>query len=153
MASNSVKIHTSDLPRPSRQGGNTSAPHVQSTIMKALLQSDSVPVIEHAIMHELAASGWSSNLRAYVQALVRSGECRSYEEIMQRVLAAIHVDTESKKDIPNGKNANGTTELSGVGGGDPLDPRNIRVPERVVQEGVKVIRGELDKVCTVVIDD
>jgi len=71
-----------------------------------------------------------------VQDLVRSGQCSSYGEIMKRVLLDIKVPDEKEKN-----------------GDEDGEKKGLVVPDSVVREGIKVIRKELEKVATVVVDD
>jgi hypothetical protein len=69
---------------------NAVLPASASTALHAaLLSSHALPRIEAALSHELAARGWHAKLRDYVTALVRTGECSSYDDVMERVLAAV----------------------------------------------------------------
>lgn len=71
-----------------------------------------------------------------MQDLVRSGQCSSYGEIMKRVLLDIKVPDEKEKN-----------------GDEDGEKKGLVVPDSVVREGIKVIRKELEKVATVVVDD
>ncbi|KAE9967186.1 hypothetical protein BLS_006525 [Venturia inaequalis] len=141
------KIHTSDLPRSLSPSPGTQSkplpPSMNQVLTAALLQSQhnpsqsSIPVIERTLTEELAKAGWTSALRSHVQNLVRSGECSSYSEIMKRVLLDIRLPEgkEDKKDV--------SEEAK----------KSLAVPQSVVDEGIKVIRKELEKVAVVVVDD
>jgi hypothetical protein len=99
------------------------------------------------LVQELAAAGWTTALRERVRELVRSGECASYGEVMRKVLGDVRVvEGGVGRGVEEG--VGGLKEGDGVGGSGGLV-----VPERVVREGVKVIRKELERVATVVVDD
>src|ERR1700753_1929868 len=101
MSSQTTKLHTSDLPRDhaSSSSSTTSSssssnskplpPHLHAALTTALLTANSIPQIEAVLTRELAASGWTTTLRAHIQTLVRSGECANYNELMRRVLASV----------------------------------------------------------------
>jgi hypothetical protein len=69
---------------------NAILPASASTALHAaLLSSHALPRIESALGQELAMRGWPARLRDYVTALVRTGECSSYDDVMERVLQAV----------------------------------------------------------------
>lgn len=83
-------------------------------------------------------------MRTYITQLVRSGECVSYADVMKRVMAAVRADGEEGaggvKVLVNG----GLAEKDGPGVGLPVD---------VLKEGVRAVRGEVEKVCDLRVDD
>jgi len=117
------------------------SPQLHDTLSNALLEAHSVPAIEAVLSHELAQSGWTNELRAYIQKLVRSGECTNYQQILKRVMATVTTGKEG---------GDGEKEKNGDGGEAKAE---LRIPEKVVREGVKVVRKELERVVTVVVDD
>jgi hypothetical protein len=114
-------------------------PHIHEALSTALLESRSIPAIERVLSQSLAESGWTTELRAYIQRLVRSGECTNYQQIVKRVMGAVVAEGEGGEE---GKGRKGERERE-----------ELRVPEKVVKDGVRVVRGELEKVVTVVVDD
>jgi hypothetical protein len=124
----------------------------QHEITSALVASKAVPRIEAVLAQELAATGWTTNMRTYVQHLLRSGECTSYKELMARVNRAVRADRLQEQDLErevNGVNGetNGTTTAN-----SELE-QNVKIPDRVVKEGIKVVRQEVEKVCAIEVDD
>ena len=124
----------------------------QHEITSALVASKAVPRIEAVLAQELAASGWTTNMRTYIQHLLRSGECTSYKELMARVNRAVRADRLQEQDLDrevNGVNgeANGTTTTS-----NELE-QSVKIPDRVVKEGIKAVRQEVEKVCDIDVDD
>ncbi len=127
-------------------------PQCQHEITSALVASKAVPRIEAVLAQELAASGWTTNMRTYVQHLLRSGECTSYKELMARVNRAVRADRLQEQELErevNGVNgeANGTTT-----GNNELE-QSVKIPDRVVKEGIKAVRQEVEKVCAIEVDD
>ena len=91
-------------------------------------------------------------MRTYVQHLLRSGECTSYKELMARVNRAVRADRLQEQELErevNGVNgeANGTTT-----GNNELE-QSVKIPDRVVKEGIKAVRQEVEKVCAIEVDD
>jgi hypothetical protein len=132
-------------------------PSVQNALYTALMTSRSIPTIQATLTHELQASGWTSNLRAYIQQLLRSGECTTYNEVMARVMAETNGNGGLKTNgITNG--VNGTNGVHGNGNGingvegRSVEDGGIQIPDRAVREGVRVVRRELEKVLEVAVE-
>jgi len=146
-----VKVYSSFIPDDPKSTAPM-RPQYQHEITSALVASKAVPRIEAVLAQELAASGWTTNMRTYVQHLLRSGECSSYKELMARVNRAMRADRlqeqEQEREV-NGVNgeANGTTSVN-----NELE-QSIRIPEKVVKEGIKAVRQEVEKVCAIEVDD
>lgn len=123
----------------------TSTP-LQNQITTALISNGAIPTIQGALLHELQASGWTTNLRNYITTLMRSGECTRYDELMDRVL------DEALKDAPTSKTrSNGTSAAAAAAAAADAASKSkedgLRIPEAAVKEGIKVVRKELEKVC------
>lgn len=110
-------------------------PSLQSQINTALIANGSIGTIQSALLHELQASGWTTNLRNYITALMRSGECTRYDDLMDKVLeGAMH-------DVVSGVASKVKTDKTGEAG--------LRIPEAAIKEGIKVVKKELEKICDV----
>ena len=133
----SAKLNTSDLPR-SLPSSNAMSPALHDNLSFALIEAGSIPAIEKVLTQTLAESGWTTDLRAYIQKIVRSGETSNYNEIMEKVLRAVKV---------------GKPATNGTSNGGAKDEGALKIPERTVVEGVKVVRREIERVVTVVVDD
>ncbi|KAF2258280.1 hypothetical protein CC78DRAFT_549255 [Lojkania enalia] len=125
------------------------SPQLRNTIYSLLLSGPGIPNIQSTLEHELATSGFISNLKAYITSLLRSGECTTLDQVTERVLQKVSQGIAA----PNGTNGvNGTA--NGVNGykADADDEIDLRVPERAVREGVRVVRRELERVCDVTVE-
>jgi hypothetical protein len=118
------------------------SPHLHDTLSTALLEARSIPAIEKVLSQSLAEAGWTNDLRNYIQKLVRTGECTNYQQILQRVLGEVTTGKEARTNGAADKDKD-----KGEEGGE------LKIPEKVVREGVKVVRKELERVVTVVVDD
>ena len=146
-----VEIYSSQTPDDPKSTAPM-RPQYQHEITSALVASKAVPRIEAVLAQELAASGWTTNMRTYVQHLLRSGECTSYKELMARVNRAVRADRLQEQELErevNGVNgeANGTTTAN-----NELE-QSVKIPDRVVKEGIKAVRQEVEKVCAIEVDD
>lgn len=119
------KLNTSTLPL--HLPSTKPLPHpTQAALTSALLSAHSIPRIEAQLSQSLAETGWTTNLRTYITNLVRSGECTSYKELLAKVMVAVREE--------------------GKEGG-------IGIPKSVVKEGLVVVRGEVEKVVDLRVDD
>lgn len=93
-------------------------------------------------------------MRTYIQALLRSGECTTYNEVMKRVLEETRgAESEEKSNgATNGVNGNTHGKENGVVEGKSVEEGGIKIPERAVREGVRVVRRELEKVCDITVE-
>ncbi len=124
-------------------------PQTVSLLSSALMSTNGTARIESALAQELATAGWIASVRAMVTALVRSGECTTYEEVMGRVRGAIRAQgttgdaKRASSVVVNGGEARVLPE--GVGG--------VAVPREVVVEGMRMVRSEVERVCELRVDD
>ena len=132
---------------------------LQDDLTTALLSSGAIPRISQSMTHELQLAGWTTNLREYVQQLLRSGECTTYNEIMARVLAEVRSSPNTNGPTSNGingkkKTAHGiaATNSATNGNSDSMAGKSgedygVRVSENAVKEGIKAVRKELETIC------
>lgn len=130
----------------STQAQNTLPADLRNDIYSALLSGTGIRTIEATLDHEMQTTGFKSNLKAYITHLLRAGECTTFDEVMARVNEKIRHDTGAGK-------SNGTNGVNGVNGhSKDTEDYDLRLPERVVSEGAKVVEAELDKVCDITVD-
>ncbi|KAF2087966.1 hypothetical protein K490DRAFT_65246 [Saccharata proteae CBS 121410] len=131
----------------------TLSPAQASNLTTALCSTAAIPRIQATLAHTLHEEGWSATLRAYVLQLLRSGECSTYDEVMDRVMEETMqglAERKGGKEKENGKEG----KENGVNGGDvrKVGEEGLRIPERVVKEGLRAVRKEIDAVCEVTYD-
>ena len=102
-------------------------PATQTQLTTALVDAGSIQTIQTALLHELQASGWATNLKNHVTQLMRSGECTKYDDLMDRILEEALADSGAAKD--------GNASLA--------------IPDQAITQAVKVVKKELDKICQV----
>jgi hypothetical protein len=146
------KINTSTLPTtvPSSTSDpkpyKSLPPSTQAALTSALLSANSVPRIESALAQALSESGWTANLRAYITQLVRSGECVSYADVMKRVMQVVQQAEGEVGGV-------GSTKVLVNGGMAEREGPGMALPVAVLKEGVRAVRGEVEKVCDLRVDD
>lgn len=138
----------------STQAQNTLTPDMRNDIYSALLSGTGIRNIEATLDHEMQASGFKSNLKAYIIQLFRSGECTTFDQAMARVNEKIRHDTQQAK--ANGSSTSATTNgVNGTNGHSKdkeSDDYNLNLPDEVVTAGARTLGVELDKVCDIAVD-
>jgi hypothetical protein len=120
---------------------SASQPTTQTLLTTALVDNNSIPLIQNALLHELQASGWSTNLKTYITQLMRSGECTKYDDLMDRVLdEALRETNAAAVAAENGKKSNVDDEEEGV-------RPSLAVPNQAITQAVKIVKKELEKIC------
>lgn len=103
---------------------------LRTSVSTALLSSHaSIPTIQRTFSNALDSSGWTKRLNERVLELLRSGECTSYEDIMQRILQ------ESGRQASSGPRSRRVSSVN----------RSLEVPDGAVEEGIKAVEIELEK--------
>ncbi|POS85988.1 hypothetical protein EPUL_002792 [Erysiphe pulchra] len=127
-------------------------------------------VIHDALLHALHASptNWPTMIQNHALSLLRSGECTTFHEVLERVLEDIHVDTvvarSSTSQTPdlssNGHSggekrneSNGTKILRRMEGSSSSSNSETRkslvIPPNVVEEGMRITRECLETMCEI----
>lgn len=105
---------------------------LQDQITLALLANGGIARIQTALRQRLDEAGWSENLREYVTALFRSGECATYFEAMEKVKGRVRLEGRDEEGVAG--------DGEGVDGG-------LVVPLVAAEGGVEAVRRELEGVC------
>lgn len=125
-------------------GSGPLPPRLRNALNTALLSSNSIPAIQAALLHECQASGFVAAVRARVRELLRSGQCASYGEVMARIMAEIRGEDGM---LSNGNgNGTGAAAAAAAAAGAGGSPERLKVPVRVIEEGVRVVRQALEGV-------
>ncbi len=149
MANSKLPVSSSSI-----SGTTGIAQPVLSDVTSALLSAGAIPRIQAVLSHELASAGWTTNLRSFVLQLLRSGDCSTYDQVMTRVLA-------EAKGQDTGSAAHGVNGVNGTAGdrsgpslptGKSVEDGGIRIPAKVIREGVKTVKKELESVCEITLE-
>lgn len=163
MSDSKTLVFSSDTPSPI-------PPDLRNDINAALISGGGLRAIEGTLEHELQASGWIADLKAYITHLLRSGECTTVKEVEAKVHEKIlqsaasegkatrnnNADEESGSEngIGNGiTNGNGVNGISNGANGHGIDDLDLRIPNKAVVEGVQTIRKELHKIAEITVEE
>lgn len=167
---------TDPLTIPNTTASSPLPPALRNTLYSALLSNGGIPAIQNSLTHELQATGWTTNLRSYITALLRSGECTSYNEVLERVLAEVKLGPSPNNSTGGSSAENDNREANGVNGvmngngnghkvngagssavaameGKSVEDGGIAIPERAIVQGVRAVRRELEAVVEITVDD
>ena len=117
---------------------------LRSSINAALVANNAVPAIQSALLHECQASGFTAAIRTRAIDLLRSGTCSTYAEVMHEIMTEI-------KNTTSAEAPGGAAQTNGENGTD--GERRLKVPRKVVEEGVKVVRAALESCVDIVAED
>jgi hypothetical protein len=112
---------------------------LQDQITLALLSNGGIARIQTALRQRLDEAGWSENLREYVTALFRSGECTTYFEAMEKVKARVRLEGRDED--------SSVSALGDAGGNGVVAAGDLVVPVAAAEGGVEAVRRELEGVC------
>ncbi|RKF57068.1 hypothetical protein OnM2_077006 [Erysiphe neolycopersici] len=142
----------------------------RSSVNSRLLVDGHIPKIHDALLHALHASptNWPTLIQNHALSLLRSGECTTFHEVLERVLEDIHVDTvvarSSVSQTPdlssNGHSggekrseSNGTKNFKGMEGStsssNSENRQSLVIPPNVVEEGIRITRECLETMCEI----
>ncbi|RKF54257.1 hypothetical protein GcM3_210012 [Golovinomyces cichoracearum] len=150
---------------------STLDPELRSSINSRLLTDGHIQKIHDAILHSLHASptNWPTLIQNHALALLRSGECTTFHEVLNRVLSDIHDDTDAtrqstnhtaklgssfssqkagtKMNASNGTRNSARVEAAAAALGESRP--SLALPSDVVEEGIKITRECLETVCEI----
>lgn len=105
-------------------------PNLKSAINNALLAHNAIPKIQAALLHQCQATGFTAALRQRTLDLLRNGECNSYTEVMDKIIAELKISSDDTI-VHNGNGKNGTSS-------------GLKVPIEVVREGIDIVRHAIE---------
>ncbi|KAI9837334.1 MAG: hypothetical protein M1819_000408 [Sarea resinae] len=136
--------------------GSQLPPALRSQINASLLSNGSINRIQSQLLMQLQSSGWTAAVRERCLELLRDGECATYGELMGRVVKEVRgaddISSEGTGGVGGAKGAKNGTGNGNAGGGD-ISASRLKVPDKVVREGVAVVRRELEGVVEVVVPE
>ncbi|CAG7922145.1 unnamed protein product [Penicillium olsonii] len=146
------------MPSSTSANGVSSTPDaLESDLLVKLSASCALEDLQENLLGSLHRLGWTEKVTTLAAELLRAGRCETFDEVLAAVLASAegrhHPALGSK--ATNGESAsNGSKEINGTkkGKDTPYDPLkyieevNVRIPEPVVEEGVRGLKDILREV-------
>ena len=141
----------------------------QQALIRHLQETNSLRDLSSTLSDSLARTGWTDRVRALAQELLRNGTCATFPDLMNEVMrrAAIPktangtnagaqsngTPTPTASQQNGGMNGAGSIALSKEWTSGPDGLPDVRVPEKVVEGGVELLKDRIKDVCELVDDD
>ncbi|CAI7657596.1 unnamed protein product [Penicillium discolor] len=153
--------HTTMPPSASTNGASSTPDALESDLLVKLSASSALEDLQENLLGSLHRLGWTDKVTTLATELLRAGRCETFDDVMAAVLASAEGRTHPAlgAKIANGETTNGTKETNGVKKGNkvkdhphPYDPLkyieeiDIRIPETVVDEGVRGLKDIIREV-------
>ncbi|CAG8901050.1 unnamed protein product [Penicillium nalgiovense] len=132
---------------------------LESDLLVKLSASCALEDLQENLLSSLHRLGWTEKVTALATELLRAGRCETFDDVMAAVLASAEGRSHPAlgPNVANGESTNGTKETNGIKKGnkakdhsyDPLkyiEEIDIRIPETVVDEGVRGLKDIIREV-------
>ncbi|PWY67579.1 hypothetical protein BO94DRAFT_540373 [Aspergillus sclerotioniger CBS 115572] len=147
----------------------TTTPHPEALESDLLHHLTSTPVLEDlhsTLLSSLQRLGWTERIRKLAQELLRGGRCERFDEVFEAVIASAegrrhpilieankakqsaNANTNTNTNTSNSQTTNGINDDDGI---ENFETYDVRIPQAVVDQGVRAIKEVLRDV--VVTDD
>lgn len=153
--------HATMPPSTSTNGASSTPDALESDLLVKLSASSALEDLQENLLGSLHRLGWTDKVTTLATELLRAGRCETFDDVMAAVLASAEGRTHPAlgAKLANGETTNGTKETNGVKKGNkvkdhphPYDPLkyieeiDIRIPETVVDEGVRGLKDIIREV-------
>ncbi|CAG8363728.1 unnamed protein product [Penicillium salamii] len=147
------------MPSSTSTNGVSSTPDaLESDLLVKLSASCALEDLQENLLGSLHRLGWTEKVTTLATELLRAGRCETFDEVLAAVLASAegrHHPALGPKSANGESTSNGSKETNGTKKGNkdtPYDPIkyveevNVRIPEPVVEEGVRGLKDILREV-------
>lgn len=147
------------MPSSASTNGASSTPDaLESDLLVKLSASCALEDLQETLLGSLHRLGWTDKVTTLATELLRAGRCETFDDVMAAVLASAEGRSHpalGAKATNGEKTSNGTKETNGTKKGNkdhPYDPLkyieevDIRIPETVVDEGVRGLKDIIREV-------
>lgn len=143
-------------------------PEIRSALLTALMAASAIPEIRTALLSSCQSTGWLDAVRERALQLLRSGECRSYRDLMDMLKEEVRAPPERTQGDEGEGGGGGQTEEEdndawerdkirkrrrrngGNGGGEEVEREiDLRIPAKAYNDGVRAVREALETVVEV----
>ncbi|KAE8154711.1 hypothetical protein BDV25DRAFT_147303 [Aspergillus avenaceus] len=128
----------------------TTSETLESDLLAHLASTTALEDLHATLLCSLQRMGWTEKIRKLSQELLRAGRCERFDDVVEAVVAS----AEGRKHpvLEGLDSANGEEKNNGNGDTDGyFEKVDVRIPEAVVEQGVRAIKEVLRDV--VVMDD
>jgi hypothetical protein len=146
-------------PSTSTNGASSTPDALESDLLVKLSASCALEDLQENLLSSLHRLGWTEKVTTLATELLRAGRCETFDDVMAAVLASAEGRSHPAlgPKVANGESTNGTKDTNGIKKGnkakdhsyDPLkyiEEIDIRIPETVVDEGVRGLKDIIREV-------
>ncbi|KKK22593.1 hypothetical protein P175DRAFT_0504972 [Aspergillus ochraceoroseus IBT 24754] len=133
---------TSSAPPPTTP---TTAESLESDLLAYLASTATLEDLHATLLCSLQRLGWTEKIRRLALELLRAGRCERFDEVVEAVVAS----AEGRKHpvfAEDEKSSNGTGEAEPGSYYFAVDSVDVRIPESVVEQGVRALKDVLREV-------
>ncbi|KAA8648127.1 hypothetical protein EYZ11_002674 [Aspergillus tanneri] len=131
---------------PTSTSASTIAPEtLESDLLTHLASTSALEDLHATLLCSLQRLGWTEKIRSLSQELLRAGRCERFDEVVEAVVASAEGRKHPVLLMEEGK----PDDDGGEGG--LFDNVDVRIPEAVVEQGVRAIKEVLREV--VILED
>ncbi|KAL5361171.1 hypothetical protein BJX96DRAFT_82084 [Aspergillus floccosus] len=116
---------------------------LETDLLTHLASTTALEDLHATLLCALQRTGWTERIRHLAQELLRAGRCERFDEVVAAVVASAEGRAPPSALLDSSSN--------GDGGDVDLDSVDVRIPEAVVQQGVRALKEVLREV--VVLED
>ncbi|KAJ5559017.1 hypothetical protein N7535_009115 [Penicillium sp. DV-2018c] len=141
------------MPSSASTNGATSTPDaLESDLLVKLSASCALEDLQENLLSSLHRLGWTDKITTLAAELLRAGRCETFDDVMEAVLASAEGRSHPALGARSNGQTTGTTNGTKKGKNQPFDPLkyieevNVRIPEAVVDEGVRGLKDIIREV-------
>ncbi|PYH96959.1 hypothetical protein BO71DRAFT_154772 [Aspergillus ellipticus CBS 707.79] len=150
---------------------STALSHLESDLLSHLTNTPALDDLHTVLLSSLQRLGWTEKIRRLAQELLRGGRCERFEEVFEAVVASaegrghpfLPPSANNHPNSNNNNNNNGNNSGNGNGNGNgeagndsalsAAADEDMRIPQAVVEQGVRAIKEVLREVVVLEVED
>ncbi|CAI7633333.1 unnamed protein product [Penicillium glandicola] len=139
-------------PSASTNGASSTPDALESDLLVKLSASSALEDLQENLLGSLHRLGWTDKVTTLATELLRAGRCETFDDVMAAVLASAEGRTHPALGPKVANETNGIKKGNKAKDNPPYDPLkyieeiDIRIPETVVDEGVRGLKDIIREV-------
>lgn len=143
-------------------------PDLRNLLISGLLSSSAIQTLNTSLLSSCQVNGWLDAVKERAAQLIRSGKCRTYQQVMAALLEESKLSV-AEKTVANGlssgvwvnggRASDGQSEVAernwhendeGLNGGHKWEEKvDVTIPNRVIEDGKRFVREALDHIVVI----